>query len=70
MKRKPFALEWNGSVDLPARIVGERTHDGEHQCVKLLVRIDKDGPEVEVPLKFIPEWIHEVLVEQFEREAA
>lgn len=71
MKRKPISLEWTGDVDFPGRIEGERTADGEHQKVKLFIRLGNDAKsEVEVPLPVVPEWVHELLEEQFAREAA
>lgn len=70
MKYRPHGLQWAGLAEIHMRIVGERTHDGEHQKVRLFVKVAKDAPEVEVPMPSIPEWVHETLVDVYEREVA
>lgn len=70
-KHRAVPIEWNGDVNLLARIKGERCPDGEWQKVKLLVRVGADkGSEVEVPLPVVEDWMREALEGQFEKEAA
>lgn len=66
--RRVASVEWKGELNLLGRIEGERCPDGEWQRVKVFARVSDTGPEVEVPLPVVEDWMLEALDEQFAKE--